>query len=128
MSVALPHRRPVEAIALGLAVALPGAVAAQDLACDFTIVCAPEIDCDTLPGLPITLRAQDGDYALTVEGTALRATPRLAGGLLSMSFERADEVLMFSLAPNGDAALTRHEITATGRLGATSFLGTCVGS
>lgn len=110
------------------ALPLPSSVAAQQLDCSFTLVCAPQIECVPHDGVPFTLAPdQDGALGFSRDGQDYRATPapRTAGAPLTLLFEDAEGSLLFSLSDTGSAVLTEHRLGASGRVEHSSFSGTC---
>ncbi|AHM05271.1 hypothetical protein roselon_02990 [Roseibacterium elongatum DSM 19469] len=115
------------ALTLSILLAAPPALA-QPVACAFTLVCAPEIDCEAHEGIPFELAFEDGRYSLEVDDQPLTARPlaRFADGGLGLVFEAEGETLLFTLTPGNEGVLTRHRIAPGGRLGVASFIGPCV--
>lgn len=127
---ALPAAFPAaaRAAALALAAAAAAPAAAQPVACAFTLVCAPEIDCEPHGGIPFEI-AHDpaAGHSVTVDGVRLpgQALP-VPGAALSLAFAGADQVLLFTLSPGGDGVLTRHRLPpGAPRPETASFLGPC---
>jgi len=115
-------------LAIGALAALPGAVAAQEIACSFTLVCAPQIDCVPHEGVPFSLTpGADGRIGFTRDGEAYSTTPepRGADGPLTLLFDDPQGSLLFTLADTGSAVLTEHRVTGAGRVEHSSFSGTC---
>ncbi|MDG4648871.1 hypothetical protein P6F26_10485 [Roseibacterium sp. SDUM158017] len=105
--------------------ALPAPASAQAIACAFTLVCAPEIECERHEGIPFEI-AHDGGYAIELEGRRVEATVVAEAPALTLVFAPGDEMLLFSLAPNGEGALTRHGTGPGERPRVATFLGPCV--
>lgn len=114
-------------LALLLSAWITAPVSAQPIACAFTLVCAPEIECETLEGIPLQIAFEAGRYSLMVDGAPREARPvdRFAPPGLALVFDAPDATLLFTLTPDNDGALTRHEIGPGGRLQTATFLGPC---
>lgn len=111
-----------------MALALPCAAGAQDIACRFALVCAPEIDCVALEDLPFDLRADGEAYILEFEGEPEAAVPQVADGFLDLAFRHEDVRVVLTIASGGDAVASRHEPGPDGRMRASSFIGRCEGT
>jgi len=115
------------ALALSILLAAPPALA-QPVACAFTLVCAPEIDCDAHEGIPFDLSHTDGTYSFEADGTVLTGQPLdgFDARGLALAFQTDAETMLFTLTPGDEGVLTRHRIGPGGRLSVASFIGPCV--
>jgi hypothetical protein len=114
----------IRAAFISLGLATPAA--AQPVACAFTIVCAPEIECEAHEGIPFELAWRDGAHWIEIDGAQVAGTPITPPPALALSFATEGETLLFSMTVDGDGALTRHRVAPGGRLTVASFLGRCV--
>ncbi len=119
----------MQAGSISLGLALMPVVAAADehgapVACAFTIVCAPEIECEAHEGIPFEIGYAGGRYRVELGG---HATTGLVLGLepLTIVFANGRETLLFTL-DGRDGALSRHQSGPSGLEAATLFLGPCV--
>jgi hypothetical protein len=112
----------MRALAISLA-ALPAPLAAQPVACAFTLVCAPEIECERHEGIPFEIDFEGGVWSVELDRETLEATP-LGTDPLRLGFASAEAALLFTL--DGDeGALSRHE-RGPARLAVATFTGPCV--
>jgi hypothetical protein len=114
----------IRALLISLALAAPAA--AQPVACAFTIVCAPEIECEAHEGIPFEIDYRDGVHWLEIAGEEVAGTVLDLPPGLALGFVTEGETLLFTMTEGGDGALTRHEVAPGGRLSVASFLGRCV--
>ena len=106
--------------------ALPLPAAAQSIACAFTIVCAPEIECERHEGIPFEIAESGGEYAVEIDGEEVSGTVLSPAPALSLVFVSGNETLLFTLGSGGDGALSRHRAGPGDRLSVATFLGPCV--
>jgi hypothetical protein len=106
--------------------ALPLPAAAQSVACAFTIVCAPEIECERHEGIPFEIAETEGAYSIEIDGEDVAGTVLSPAPDLTLVFAAGDESLLFTLSRGGDGALSRHRTGPGDRLGVATFLGPCV--
>ena len=109
-----------------ISLALAPPATAQPVACAFTIVCAPEIECEAHEGIPFEIAFRDGVHSLEIGGSEVSGQVLAPPPNLALSFVTDDETLLFTMTEGGEGALTRHQRAPTGRLAVASFLGRCV--
>ncbi|MGP1358017.1 hypothetical protein [Roseicyclus sp.] len=102
--------------------ALSAPASAEAIACGFTLVCAPEIECETHDGIPFEIAE---GYRIEIDGAPVEGT-LLSEAPLTLVFVPPGEALLFTLAPNGEGALTRHATGPGDRPAVATFLGPCV--
>ena len=113
----------IRACLIALAFSTPAA--AQPVACAFTLICAPEIECEAHEGIPFEITFENGTHWIEVDGQDVVGSMLSPPPNLTLSFVTADETLLFSLSGE-DGALTRHHRGPGDRLTVASFLGPCV--
>jgi hypothetical protein len=113
----------IRAALISLALAAPAS--AQHVACAFTLVCAPEIECEAHEGIPFEIVFTGGVHWLEIEGEDVVGVMLSPAPNLTLSFATEDETLLFTLG-DGEGALTRHRRGPGERLTVASFLGPCV--
>jgi hypothetical protein len=114
----------IRAVFISLTLAAPAA--AQPVACAFTLVCAPEIECEAHEGIPFEIAFRDGVHRIEIGGEEVAGTALAPPPGLTLGFVTEGETLLFTMTEDGEGALTRHELALTGRLRVASFLGRCV--
>lgn len=114
----------IRAALISLGLAAPAA--AQPVACAFTIVCAPEIECEAHEGIPFEIAYRGGVHWIEIEGEDVAGTVLASRPGLALGFATEGETILFSLTGDGEGALTRHQVGPGGRLTVASFLGRCV--
>ncbi|MFW5654648.1 MAG: hypothetical protein ACOCYW_03250 [Roseicyclus sp.] len=114
----------IRAALISLGLALPAA--AQPVACAFTILCAPEIECEAHEGIPFEIDWRDGTHWVEIDGEEAAGMVLAPPPDLALSFVTEGETLLFTMTEGGDGALTRHRQAPTGRLTVATFLGRCV--
>jgi hypothetical protein len=113
----------IRAALISLALAAPAS--AQHVACAFTLVCAPEIECETHEGIPFEIAFAGGVHWLEVAGADVAGVMLSPAPDLTLSFATDTETLLFTLG-DGEGALTRHRRGPGDRMTIASFLGPCV--
>jgi hypothetical protein len=108
-----------------ISLALAGPASAQQIACAFTLVCAPEIECEAHEGIPFEIGFSGGVHWLEVEGEDVVGVMLSPAPDLTLSFATEDETLLFSLHA-GQGALTRHRRGPGDHLTVATFTGRCV--
>jgi hypothetical protein len=114
------------AIALGSAMLAPAAAAQEPgvpIACAFTVVCAPEIECEAHEGIPFEIGHSAGEYRVEIDGSGLTGLV-LTLDPITIVFADGRDALLFTL-DGGDGALSRHEAGPSG-LKVATFTGPCV--
>lgn len=113
----------IRAALISLALAAPAQ--AQHVACAFTLVCAPEIECEAHEGIPFEIAFTGGVHWLEIEGEDVVGVMLSPPPDLTLSFATDAETILFTL--HGEqGALTRHRRGPGDRLTVASFLGPCV--
>jgi hypothetical protein len=111
----------------GTACALASSASGQQpgvpITCAFTLVCAPEIECERHDGIPFDIDHSDGDYRIEIDGSELTGAV-LTLDPITIVFANGRDSLLFTL-DFGNAALSRHETGPSG-LRVATFTGTCV--
>ncbi|MCU4651942.1 hypothetical protein N8I71_03820 [Roseibacterium sp. SDUM158016] len=105
--------------------ALPLPASAQAIACAFTLVCAPEIECEPHEGIPFEIGYSEGTHWIEVDGVEVAGVP-VTEDPLSLVFAAGEETLLFTLSDDGEGALTRHVAQSGARLAVATFVGRCV--
>jgi len=93
------------------------------IACAFTVVCAPEIDCEPHDGILFDIDHSDGDYRIEIDGSDLTGAV-LTLDPITIVFANGRDSLLFTF-DGGNGALSRHETGPSG-LRVASFTGSCV--
>ncbi len=111
--------------ALLISIAFASPASAQAVACAFTLICAPEIECESHEGIPFEIAFTGGVHWLEVEGEDVVGVMLSPAPNLTLSFATDSETLLFTLNDD-EGALTRHRRGPGPRLTVASFLGPCV--
>jgi hypothetical protein len=113
-------------ISLGAAM-LASAASAQEpgvpIACGFTLVCAPEIECEAHDGIPFEIDHGAGEYRVEIDGSLLVGSV-LTLDPITIVFADGRNALLFTL-DGASGALSRHESGPSG-LRVATFTGPCV--
>jgi hypothetical protein len=116
----------IRAAVISMALAAPvTSASAQHVACAFTLVCAPEIECEAHEGIPFEIAYTGGVHWLEVAGEDVVGVMLRPAPDLTLGFVTDDETLLFTLSGD-EGALTRHRRGPGERLTVASFLGPCV--
>jgi hypothetical protein len=85
----------IRAALISLALAAPAS--AQHVACAFTLVCAPEIECEAHEGIPFEIAFTGGVHWLEVEGEDVAGVMLSPVPNLTLSFATETETILFTL-------------------------------
>ncbi len=113
----------IRAAVITLALAAPAS--AQHVACAFTLVCAPEIECEAHEGIPFEIAFTGGVHWLDVDGEDVVGVILSPAPNLTLSFATDAETILFTMHED-EGVLTRHRRGPGDRLTVASFLGPCV--
>lgn len=108
-----------------ISLALAAPVHAQPVACAFTLVCAPEIECEAHEGIPFEIAFEEGVHWIEVDGEDVAGVLLTPAPDLTLGFVTEEETMLFTLRGD-EGVLTRHRPGPGGRLTVASFLGPCV--